>query len=392
MTFHVNSSTDGMQTGRSARRLRILHVVFSLEPGGMENGIANVSAALPATDFEIHACCLARAGEFAARFPNPDHIHVIGKREGFSLSAVSALSRHIRRLSPDVIHTHNLGPLIYTVLARPSAPILHGEHAEFTPGELAPHRLLLRRLLYRRVRRVHTVSQSLKESLVSHGFPAGKIDVIVNGVDAGRFSPGSKADARRELGLPLDGTILGLVGRFGAFKRHIQLIEAFDQLALSHFSLRLLLAGGGGPMEERVRARAAGSPYSSRIHFTGFLSDPRSAYRALDLLVIPSTNEGLSNALLEAMASGIPALAHTACGHGEVIQDPANGYLRDLSTTGLLRDALAGILSTPERLAPLGSAARQTIEERFTIPGMVAGYERLYRQMAGTAPRPAELT
>ncbi len=145
-------------------------------------------------------------------------------------------------------------------------------------------------------------------------------------------------------------------------------------------------------MEERVRARAAGSPYSSRIHFTGFLSDPRSAYRALDLLVIPSTNEGLSNALLEAMASGIPALAHTACGHGEVIQDPANGYLRDLSTTGLLRDALSGILSTPERLAPLGSAARQTIEERFTIPGMVAGYERLYRQMAGTAPRPAELT
>jgi glycosyltransferase involved in cell wall biosynthesis len=384
MTLPVHSA-DAARRDRSARPLRVLHVVFSLEPGGMENGIVNVSAALPATDFEIHACCLARAGEFAARFPNPDHIHVIGKREGFSLSGVAALSRHIRQLSPDVIHTHNLGPLIYTALAMPSAPILHGEHAELTPGELAPHRLLLRRLLYRRVRRVHTVSHSLKDSLTSHGFPAGRIDVIVNGVDVSRFSPGPKAEARREFGLPPDAMILGLVGRFGAFKRHIELIEAFDQLAPSHSSLALLFAGGGGPMEEQVRARAASSPYFSRIHFTGFLKDTRSAYRVLDLLVIPSTNEGLSNALLEAMASGVPALAHTACGHGEVIQDPTNGCLRDLSTPTLLREALDGILSTPAKLAPAGRAARETIEERFTIPGMVAGYENLYRQVASAS-------
>jgi glycosyltransferase involved in cell wall biosynthesis len=186
----------------------------------------------------------------------------------------------------------------------------------------------------------------------------------------------------------MEATLLGLVGRFGAFKRHAELIEAFDQLAPAHPSLGLLFAGGGGPLEESMRQRAAASPFSARIHFTGFLSDPAAAYRALDLLVIPSINEGLSNALLEAMASGVPALAHTACGHGDVIDDASNGFLRDLSSPSLIRDALADILARRDLLASLGAKARRTVEERFTMAGMVAGYERLYRRIAGAGGHP----
>ena len=364
--------------------LRVLHVVFSLEAGGMENGIVNVSAALSPAEFEIHVCCLAFAGVFAERFSSPGHVHVLGKKDGLSLATIAGLSRHIRQLSPDVIHTHNLGPLIYTLLGSPSAGsrILHGEHAELTPIELAPHRRLIRRLLYSRVRRVHTVSQSLRESLVHRGFPGGKIDVIVNGVDTSRFQPGSKDEARREIGLPLDATLLGLVGRFGAFKRHADLIEAFEQLAPAHPTLALVFAGGEGPLEETVRRRAAASPFASRIHFSGFQADPRPWYRALDLLVLPSVNEGLSNALIEAMASGIPALGHTACGNVDVIRDSVNGFLRDLSTPSLLGTALAGILAVRHTLPALGQEARSTIQRQFAFASMVAGYERLYRETA----------
>ena len=366
--------------------LRILHVAFSLDAGGMENGIVNVSNALSAEDFEVHACCLARGGEFVARFLDAGRrVHVLGKREGFSLSTVAALASHIRRLSPDIIHTHNFGPLIYTVLAAPAAGsrIVHGEHAELTPSELAPHRRLMRLLLYHCVRRVHTVSHSLRESLIRQGFPAAKMEVIVNGVDTARFQPESREAARRATGLPVHGTILGLVGRFGPFKRHAELIEAFEQLAPFHPDLELLFAGGGGPLEERTRKRAAASPFASRIHFAGFQLDPRPWYRSLDLLVLPSVNEGLSNALIEAMACGIPALGHTACGNAEVIEDSANGFLRDLSTPGQLRDSIARILAARDTLPAIGRAARLTIETSFTFPGMVAGYERLYRRMAG---------
>jgi glycosyltransferase involved in cell wall biosynthesis len=370
------------------RPLRILHVLFSLDAGGMENGVVNVSAALPPAEFEVHACCLARGGEFVRRFPNPRYIHVIGKSDGFSLPAAAALSRQIHRLAPDIIHTHNLGPLIYTVLAAADVPILHGEHAELTPAELRPHRRFIRRLLYRRASCVHTVSHSLRESLIRDGFPAGKIEVVVNGVDTARFQPGSRVEARRQTGLPTDATLIGLVGRFGPFKRHADLIQAFEQLAPSHPSLALLFAGGGGPLEEDIRLRAASSPFASRIHLAGFHLDPRPWYRALDLLVIPSVNEGLSNALLEAMASGIPALAHTACGNPDVIQDSVNGFLRDLSTTAQLRDALDRILAHPAVLPALGGAARRTVETGFAFPGMVAGYERLYRRLASGAPGP----
>jgi glycosyltransferase involved in cell wall biosynthesis len=248
-----------------------------------------------------------------------------------------------------------------------------------------PHRRLIRRILYRRARRVHTVSHALRDSLIRQGFSAEKIEVIVNGVDTARFQPGSKEEARRKTDLPQDAVLLGLVGRFGPFKRHAYLIDAFERLAPSHPTLALLFAGGGGPLEQFIRDRAASSPFASRIHFAGFQSDPRPWYRALDLLVIPSVNEGLSNALLEAMASGIPALAHTACGNADVIQDSGNGFLRDLSSADQLRNALDAVLASPGLLPALGRAARLTIEARFAFPGMVAGYERLYRRLARPA-------
>jgi len=361
--------------------LRILHVVHSLDAGGMENGVVNVSGALSAAGFEMHVCCLARGGRFVERFPDRARVHILDKPEGFSLATVAALSRLIRQLSPDVIHTHNFGPLIYAALAGGHS-ILHGEHGELTPSELAPHRRLLRRFLYRRTARIHTVSHSLRECLFRHGFPAAKIDVVVNGVDTASFQPGPKTDARREAGLPADALLLGLIGRFGPYKRHVALIDAFDQLAPAHPTIALLFVGAGGPLEEATRRRATTSAFASRIHFAGFQADPRVWYRAIDLLVIPSTNEGLSNALLEAMACGIPALCHTACGNQDVIQEAVNGFLRDLTTPQQLLNTLAAVLADPASLAALGRAARLTVESRFTFTAMVAGYERLYSQVA----------
>jgi glycosyltransferase involved in cell wall biosynthesis len=371
-----------------AEPLRVLHVLFSLDAGGMENGVVNISRALDGPGYEFHACCLARGGKFVDRFPHPGRVHILGKPEGFSPRAILALAAHIRRLAPHVIHTHNLGPLIYTALAAPGAKsrILHGEHAELTPRELSPRRALLRRFLYSRVARVHTVSGALRESLIRQRFPARKIGVVVNGVDAGHFCPGPRDQARALTGLPADAFLLGLVGRFGEFKRHAELIEAFERLPRVGQPLGLVFIGAGGPLEAPIRQRAAASPCSSLIHFVGFQQDPRPWYRALDLLVVPSVNEGLSNALLEAMACGIPALAHPACGCAEVIEDPANGFLRNLSSPAMIEAALAEALRLRDSLPALGRAARLTVQSRFSFAAMVTGYELLYRELAASRP------
>jgi glycosyltransferase involved in cell wall biosynthesis len=368
--------------------VRVLHVVFSLDAGGMENGVVNVSRALDPRGFEFHACCLARGGKFAERLPHPERVRVLGKAEGFSPRTIRSLAACIRSVAPDVIHTHNFGPLIYTALAAPGRKnrILHGEHAELTPAELSPRRKLLRRFLYRRVARVHAVSASLRDKLIAQGFPAQKICLVANGVDCAQFAPGLKDEARAVTGLPREAIVLGLVGRFGEFKRHTELIGAFERLAPAGRDLRLVFIGGGGPLESSVRERAAASPCASRIHIAGFQPDPRPWYRSLDLLVLPSVNEGLSNALLEAMACGIPALAHAACGNADVIGDSANGYLRDLGSPQALDTALAHALRSPDRLPALGQAGRTTVEANFSLLATAAGYERLYRELAGIRP------
>jgi len=371
----------------------ILHVVDSLGAGGMENGIVNVARSLQHQGFTSHVLCLSRRGDFASRMPDPTKVISFDKPDGFSWDWVTQLRSHLRSLSPDLVHTHNLGPLIYSGLAKLSSlspiPIVHGEHASLTPAELAPKRLLARRLLYRCCRRVHTVSSALGEELLALHLPASKLTVIRNGVDCHRFSPpSSRRQAREELGLALSPTshLVGIVARFGPFKGHLTLLESFDQLAASDPALHLAIVGGDGPLRDKVHDRYRLSPYRDRIHWAGYQPEPAPWLRALDLLAIPSTNEGLSNAMLEAMACATPVLSHPSCGAQEVITSAGEGgFVADLSTPENLAAELARILDPSARPALDAAAlrARELVEQRFSLSTMAAAYAALYQTALG---------
>ena len=369
--------------------MRILHVVNSLEPGGMENGVVNMARALEPRGHEIHIACLERRGHFAERLPSPGRVVVLGKCGGFSPGAVSRLARHIARVQPHIVHSHNLGALIYSALATfggMRCPLLQGEHAHLTPDELRPRRLRQRRWLYRACAAIHTVSAPMRDELLSLRLPSAKITCIPNGVDTARFAPGDPAAARHAFGLPPDALTVGIVGRFGPYKRHDTLLDAFDLIAPQFPRLHLLLAGAGGSEEQRTRERAAASPHRDRIHIPGYQSDPRACYQALDLLAVPSTNEGMSNAALEAMSTGVPVLGNAGCGHEQIITHGIDGTIADLATARSLAAQLSLLLSAPARLAELGLAARKKIGTHFSIGHMVSAYEQLYRRLAPHAP------
>lgn len=369
--------------------MKILHVVHSLEPGGMENGLVNMARALTPRGFEFHVACLERRGAFAARLPSPDRAFVLGKKTGFSPGAVWHLGSAISRLHPDIIHSHNLGPLIYSSLATLDGhrvPVIQGEHSQLTHDERTPRRLRQRRWLYRGCRAIHTVSTAMRDELVSFGFPAQKISAITNGVDTVHFAPGDRQAARTAIGLPADARCLGIVGRFGPYKQHLQLIDAFEVVAAKFPAAHLLIAGGGGSEEATVAARAESSSARERIHLLGFQADPRTCYHALDLLVIPSTNEGLSNVALEAMACGVPALVRSGCGHEQIITSGCDGWVSGLSSAENLADELARILSTPASLVDFGTNARKKVVEQFSLASMTDAYEHLYRTCARPLP------
>lgn len=366
--------------------IRILHVVFSLDPGGMENGLANLAQRFDPEEFDIHVCCLEREGSFARRFPKPEQVYTLQKSVGFSIRSLFGLIKLIWRINPHVIHSHNLGTLIYASSATAQGrwkPILHGEHGQLTGEHCEPRRLRQRKKYFRHCRALHTVSHSLREHFSEFGFSPSDFEVIVNGVDTERFQPGDKRAARRELGLPENHLTIGVLGRFGPFKRHNLLLTAFDELTTRIPNASLLVVGGGGPEEERIKKQARESRVADRIHLTGFQDDPRRHYHAMDLLVIPSINEGLSNALLEAMASGVPALCNAeACGSEEVITPDEDGFITGIFASSSLATDLERALSDPARLIDMGMAARENIMQRFSIETMVREYKRTYREIA----------
>ncbi len=365
--------------------MKILHVVNSLDPGGMENGVVNLARGLEARGFESHVACLERRGAFSGRLPTSSKTLLLGKHGGFSPGAVWRLARTISQLQPDVVHSHNIGPLIYAGLARIIGrrwPWVHGEHSQLTDEELQPRRLRQRRRLYRGCHTIHTVSLAMREELVTLGFPAEKIVAIANGVDTERFALGDRVAARTAFSVPGNALCIGIVGRFGPFKRHVQLIEAFEQIVPQFPHVRLLIAGGGGSEEAAVKQRVQESAFRPLIHFVGFQADPRLCYQALDLLAIPSVNEGLSNVALEAMASGVPVLAGTGCGHEQIIADGADGWIRPLDSPKALARSLSEILAEPVRLVDFGRNARKKVTSVFSLTAMMTAYEHLYRAAA----------
>jgi glycosyltransferase involved in cell wall biosynthesis len=371
-------------------RRRILHVVHSLDPGGLENGVVNLANGMDAARFSVGICCLGEPGAFAGRLRDPENLTALHKGAGFSPGTALALARAVARWRPHLIHTHNLGPLIYAALATGGGwlrPILHGEHAELAGEDLSPRRLRQRRLCYRCCRAVHTVSETLRVQLAELGFPAAGLEAIRNGVDTARFLPGNLEEARRRFDLPREAVVLGMVARFGPYKRHALLLEAFEIAADRRPDLHLLFAGAGGPEEARVTARATASRHAARIRLVGLQADPVPVYQALDLLVIPSINEGLSNTLLEAMACARPVLAAPACGHAEVVTEGRDGFLDPMPGPGPLAARLLELLADRGRLVETGARARAKIEGQFGLDQMISHYEQLYAGLTHAGSR-----
>ncbi|MCF6312325.1 MAG: glycosyltransferase [Verrucomicrobiales bacterium] len=348
----------------------------------MENGIVNVSTRLDPEQYDIHVCCLRKRGGFAELMPHPDQVISLDKPSGFSMAAVKSLKKQISEIKPHILHTHNLGPLIYGALASSfggRVALIHGEHGQLDRHHLTKKRLWQRKLLYLACKRVHTVSESLRLDLIARGFSEGKITSVTNGVDIDRFQPPeNKKSARRYLGLPVNGKLLGMVGRFSEFKGHMLLLDSFEQMCEMGIDIHLVLLGSGGSEEAKVLSRVNSSPFSYRIHPVGHQPRPEDFYQALDLMVFPSTHEGLSNAVLESMACGVPVLASEACGNDEAIIDGENGFLEVFDSVEGLSSAVRRIITDTSALGSAGNKARLHMMGSFSIDFMVRGYRQLY--------------
>lgn len=242
-------------------------------------------------------------------------------------------------------------------------------------------RWLLRHTLHR----ILAISREIAADLTQLGFPPEQVTYLPNGIDVHAFAPaaGPKATIRQRLGLPVDGLILVFTGRLRPVKNLAPLVEAVALLAADFPTLRLLLVGAGVE-RARLEQLAQTLNLADRVTFAGETLDVRPYLHAADVFALPSLKEGLSNAMLEAMAVGLPVLATAVGGAPDLIRPGENGVLLPPAPSpAQIVEALRPLLTDPARRQALGQRARQTVVEQCAFEVVGERILALYRELGG---------
>ena len=374
------------------RRLRIAHVLHALDVGGTENGTVNVINGL-AGDFDHAIVTMAGEGRLAARLPAGVPVLRVVKRPGNDPRVVLGLVRTLRALRPDVVHSRNWGAFDAVLAARLAGvrAVVHGEHGrEATdPDGQNRRRRVLRRWLSPLISRYVTVSDDLRRWLLAQvGIAAHKVVTIPNGVDTVRFAPPDQDGARAALGLAPSQRIVGTVGRLDPVKDQAGLIEAFAAVRREQPGACLVIAGDG-PCASALRALVERLGLGGAVVLLGERHDIPRVLAALDVFVLPSIAEGMSNTVLEAMATGLPVVATRVGANPELVDDGVTGTLVPARAPAALAHAIARYVADPLLCQLHGKASRQRVEAQFTLARMCAGYRQLYLDVTGAAARTA---
>ncbi len=369
----------------------VAHVIYSLAVGGLENGVVNLINHIPQDRFRHAVICLADYSDFSLRIRRSDvQLYALDKPAGKNFGVHVRLWRLLQRLRPDIVHTRNLAALeslLPAALAGVPARV-HSEHGwdigNLDGGNRRHRRLrrLFRPLAHRYIALSRHLEAYLREQV---GVAPERIVQIYNGVDAALFRPAQ--GMRRPLPCRgFDGPgrfVVGTVGRMQAVKDQLILVRAFIRLLQTvpdaHRLLRLAVIGDGPLRQESILLlRQAGA--LDLAWLPGNREDIPVLMRGFDLFALPSLAEGISNTILEAMASGLPVVATDVGGNRELVEHGRTGRLVPPGDPEGMADAIRLYLSDRDLGAMHGREARRTVERRFSLETMVAGYMDVYQR------------
>jgi len=365
-------------------RIKILHILHSLQVGGLENGVVNLINRLDPECFEHAICCITSSGPMAERLVRPIEIHALGKGVGGDYLLPLKIARVVRKVKPHIVHTRNWGTIDGVIAARLAGVhcVIHGEHGrEATdPAGTNIRRNIVRRLLYPLVTRFVTVSDDLRTWLVDQvGIPSDKVIHIMNGVDTERFAPAlDKGAAKVRAGLNPESFVVGTVGRLDPVKDQQTLIRAFATLCGEYGKRTDLLLIGAGPEEENLRSLADELSVAGYVHFMGERSDIPELFQAMDIFVLSSIAEGISNTILEAMACGLPVIATQVGGNCELVEAGSFGKLFPVGDYQRLARIIYDYLNNDGDLSDHSKYSRMKAETDYSLSKMIRSYDYLY--------------
>ena len=366
----------------------IVHIIYRLGIGGLENGLVNIINRLSPDRYRHAIICLTDSTEFSERLKRDVVIYEIHKQAGQDWASFCKVYRLLKQLKPAIVHTRNLAAIEYQLCAFfAGVPYrVHGEHGwdVFDPEGNNVKYQWLRRLLGIVIHRFIPLSIHIQTYLQNKvGIPERKITRICNGVDTKVFYPrtGSRVVPPGCL-LDIDNkVVIGTVGRMHGVKDQITLVNAYIHAGTQSekfFQNTCLVLIGDGPLRESAINLLKDNGLSDHAWLPGERNDIAELLRSLDIFVLPSKAEGISNTILEAMASGLPVIATRVGGNAELVIDGDTGFLVEKENAQEMAGALSMLTNDVGKRKQLSVAAYQRAQNQFSIDGMVARYQQVY--------------
>ena len=374
----------------------IAHIIYRLDVGGLENGLVNLINRMPMDRFRHAIICLTDFTAFRQRVERGGvPVFALNKPPGNSPVLHFKLWWLLTRLRPDIVHTRNFGALEAVLpAALAGVPVrIHSEHGHDV-GDLdgsSRKYQWVRRALRPFVHQYVALSKDLERYLHEKiRVPAARVSQLYNGVDTVLFRPAH--DTREPLPCAgfagPDQFVIGTVGRMQAIKDPVNLARAFVRLLHEvpdgARRLRLVMVGDG-PLKDQVRAVVEEAGAIELAWLAGTRDDVPRIMRGLDLFVLPSLSEGISNTVLEAMASGLPVLATDVGGNPELVEAGVTGTLVPRNDAASMARAIRAYMDNPDLRRRHGFEARRTVERRFGMDVMVNAYMTVYDNVLASA-------
>jgi sugar transferase (PEP-CTERM/EpsH1 system associated) len=371
----------------------VAHVMYRFDTGGLENGIVNLINHMPADRYRHAVIALTVVTDFRHRIQRDDVEFVsLNKAPGQGIWLFPKLFALFRQLRPAIVHSRNLAALEAQLPAwAAGVPVrIHGEHGRDV-GDLDGSNIT-----YQRVRRFYrpfvnyylALSQDLREYLTTQiKVPEDKVLQVYNGVDTDRFHP-----ARLDQSIPgcpfsrHDHWIVGTVGRMQTVKDQPMLARAFIRALEidSSLSRRLrLVMIGDGPLRAECKQLLDAAGISDLAWLPGERNDIAEIMGGLDCFVLPSLAEGISNTILEAMASGLPVIATDVGGNADLVTSGITGQIVPAGDPEALANQIIKFANAPGQAKIMGRRGRERVEEKFSMNAMVGAYLDAYDRLLG---------